>query len=441
MDFDNLENWWNEHQDEYIEDLRCFVAIPSIAIENKDGYPFGRPCYDALVYMKNLMTRYGLETSLIKDVFVKGSYNANADKSIAIACHSDVVPVDGEWERSPFELFIKDNHLVGRGATDNKGATIATLYALRYLKETGYVSIHDFTLLVGSAEEIGMQDVKIAFPDGNGASLTLVPDSGFPLSYGEKASLKAKIRIDLANSDILSIDGGQGTGVIDRAICSYYKDGAIHKAEAKGKARHSATPDGGECALLALLKSLDENLGLISESSDLKKVRDCFTDFYGTGLNLNIDDEEYGPLTLVITKAETEGRILTLTLNSRFKSDLDPKIVFRHIKDIFKDSELVSSSNGYKTELDEKLMALNDISNRIYGSDRVPYIMAGGTYARLMRPAVAFGMGSPFGNRKPPFPEGEGRAHQRNESVDIERMKKGFIIYVESLKYLDGVVD
>ncbi len=440
MDLDNLNAWWDEHQNEYIEDLKGFVAIPSIAIENKDGYPFGRPCYDALIYMKQLMEKYGLDSSMIKDVFVKGSYNPNADKSIAIACHSDVVPVDGEWERSPFELFLKDNHLVGRGSTDNKGATIASLYALRYLKQIGYESKNDFTLLVGSAEEIGMPDVKLAFPDGNGAALTLVPDSGFPLSYGEKASLKAKIRIDLEDSDIISIDGGQGTGVIDKAICTYKKDGATITIAAHGKARHSATPDGGECALIALLNMLEER-GLVPDGSELKKVRESFVDFYGSDLDLKIDDEEYGPLTLVITKAETSGRILTLTLNSRFKASIKPEYVFYYIKKVFKNAELVSSSGGYKTELDEKLLAINAISNRIYASDRAPYIMAGGTYARLMSPAVAFGMGSPLGNRRPPFPEGEGRAHQRNESVDIERMKKGFIIYVESLEYLDGVLD
>ena len=440
MDLDNLESWWNEHQDEYIEDLRGFVEIPSIAIEGKDGYPFGRPCYDALIYIQRLMRRYGLDAALIKDVFAKGSYNKDAEKAIAIACHSDVVPVDGEWERSPFELFLKDNHLVGRGTTDNKGATIAALYALRYLREMGYESKHDLELLVGSAEEIGMPDVRLAFPNGTGAIFTLVPDSGFPLSYGEKASLKAKIRIDLRNSSIISIEGGQGTGVIDKAVCSYYKDSAICTLEASGKAKHSATPDGGECAFLALLKSLDE-MGLIPDDSELKRVRESFIDFYGTGLDLNAADDEFGPLTLVITKAETKDGFLILTLNSRFKASLMAEYVFGHIRKAFKDTKLISSTSGFKTELDDNMLAINAISNRVYGADRAPYIMAGGTYARLMSPAVAFGMGSPLGNRKPPFPEGEGRAHQRNESVDIERMKKGFIIYVESLKYLDGVLD
>ena len=88
-------------------------------------------------------------------------------------------------------------------------------------------------------------------------------------------------------------------------------------------------------------------------------------------------------------------------------------------------------------EPDALIMGLNDIANRAYGSSKPPYVMAGGTYARVMQKAVAFGMGSPLGNAMPPFPAGQGRAHQRNESVQIERMKKGFLIYAEALQYLD----
>ena len=53
---------------------------------------------------------------------------------------------------------------------------------------------------------------------------------------------------------------------------------------------------------------------------------------------------------------------------------------------------------------------------------------------------IAYGMGSPLGNATPPFPQGQGRAHQRNESVHIERMKNGFLIYTEALEYLDGEI-
>ena len=98
---------------------------------------------------------------------------------------------------------------------------------------------------------------------------------------------------------------------------------------------------------------------------------------------------------------------------------------------------IVSSSEGYRVEPDSLILGLNDIANEVYGTAKPPYVMAGGTYARLMQKAVAFGMGSPNGNAIPPFPPGQGRAHQRNESVEIERMRKGFLIYVRALRYLD----
>ncbi len=449
MGFDETEKWWNDHFREYVEDLKGFVEIPSIAKKDEDGYPFGRPCHDMLLYISSLMERYGLDVSIINDVFAKGSYNKSAKKTIAIACHGDVVPVGEGWERSPFELFEKEDHLVGRGTTDNKGATIAVLYALRFLKECGYKSRHDFALLVGSAEEIGMHDVPIAFPNGNGAMLTLVPDSGFPLSYGEKASLKVSTRIPLVGNTIKSITAGLGTGVIDRAECVYNGTASAFASDgieidgniivSKGKARHSATPEGGECAFSKLLKYLDKS-SLLNGESSLKRLIDFFPDFYGTGLGVDFEDEESGRLSAVITKVETKGHELFVTINFRFPSFLKPEELFEKVKEKLPLSELSSSSSGYKTELTKELLAINEISNRIYSADRKPYIMAGGTYARVMQPAVAFGMGSPLGNKKPPFEEGEGRAHQRNESVDIDRMKKGFMIYSEALRYLDGVL-
>ena len=114
-----------------------------------------------------------------------------------------------------------------------------------------------------------------------------------------------------------------------------------------------------------------------------------------------------------------------------------PLDVFGIVQKTFSNARLLGSTDGYKIELTSDIMALNEIADSVYGSDRKPYIMAGGTYAREMQPAVAFGMGSPLGNATPPFPQGQGRAHQRNESVQIERMRNGFIIYVRSLVYLD----
>lgn len=435
--------WWDNHIYEYINDLSGYIAFPSIAEEGKDGLPFGRPCLDMLQYMKDLMTRYGLNSKLICDVFASGTVKGERE-TIAIACHGDVVPVDDKWDKDPFTLYQKEDHLVGRGTTDNKGAGIAVLYAIRYLLESGYKFSHSINLLIGSAEEIGMKDVDIAFPNGNNAILTLVPDSGFPVVYGEKSSLKAEIKIPKKNNKIIRLFGGSGVGVIDEATVILNETKKLDQSEevliegnkitAFGMARHSATPDEGVCALNKLLRFLDKN-NIIKD--DLKQILSCFVDFHGSGFNLAYNDKEEGSLTLVITKCETVENNYIFTINSRFPSSVDVNTIVNKIKAIFPNINIISTSKGFKTELNTTLYKLNNIANSVYNSKREPYVMAGGTYAHSFKPAIAYGMGSPNGNVAPPFPQGEGRAHQRNESVQISRMKNGFIIYCEALKILD----
>lgn len=51
--------------------------------------------------------------------------------------HSDVVPAGTGWERPPFEPYIRDGRLFGRGSTDMKGGLAAVLIALQALKAAG----------------------------------------------------------------------------------------------------------------------------------------------------------------------------------------------------------------------------------------------------------------------------------------------------------------
>lgn len=430
---DNAFEWWNEHLDEYIETLRNYVSFKSIAIPGKDGLPFGRDNLDMLHFMRNEMAGLGMSTRLINDVFAEGKIAGSVGRqSIAVACHGDVVPADGEWERDPFELYQKGDHLVGRGSTDNKGAGIAVLFAFRYLLESGWKPENDFLLRIGSAEEIGMSDVELAFKGEKMPALTLVPDSGFPVAYGEKSSIKAEIILPITSDAILSIEGGGSASVIDHAV-AVLKEG---ESESFGKGRHPATPEGGEDAVLSLMNRL-RDMGIEDDAVD--SYISLFPDFYGTGLGIAASDEESGRLTAVVTHVHTEGKSIICTLSIRLPLCVDIDDVLLKLATI-PGVRVLSSNRGYRVEPDALIMGLNDIANRVYGTDKPPYVMAGGTYARLMQRAVAFGMGSPSGNVAPPFPAGQGRAHQRNESVHIERMKNGFLIYVEALRYLDRTI-
>ncbi len=445
---EDLDLFWNEHESEYIKDLSDYISFHSVAkpTGNPDA-PFGEENKRMLGFASSLFKRYGLDSCVIGNAFTEGLLKGlNGDKTIAIACHGDVVPAEGEWDKDPFKLYRKEDHLVGRGTTDNKGAMIAVLYALRYLKKNNIKLRNNIKILVGSAEEIGMDDYPIAYPEGTGNDLTLVPDSGFPLCYGEKSSLR--ISLDCKVKNIISINGGSGVGVIDRAEAKLQSvddlqdtddiiiDRSNNTVTAIGKGRHAATPEGGEDALIKLLKYLDDNKKLEDED-DLRLIMKSFPDFYGTGLGLDTEDQESGRLTMVLTKAETEDNHVRFTVSSRLPFSLDPAEVGKEVQKKLPFSRIEKSSYGFHREVTPLLERINSIANEEYGTAMQPYIMAGGTYARVMPNAYPFGMGSPGGNKMPPFPQGQGRAHQRNESVHLERMRKGFKIYVKSLMEID----
>ncbi len=443
------EKWWEDHFDEYFKVLSDYVSIKSIAIPSADiDKPFGAECRRMLDHMHRVMQDYGLDARIYNSVFAEGRIKGSGknSKTVAVVCHGDVVPAENGWEKDPFTLYRKDDHLVGRGTTDNKGAAVAVLFSLRCLLENGWRPKNDFVLRIGCAEEIGMKDVPLAY-DMPPADFTLVPDSGFPIAFGEKGSVKASFSLDWDSE--ITIEGGNGTSVIGLAYAKncaaasfVFPDGIRLEngvLSAKGIQRHPAMPEGGKDASVMLLEYLlSENL--VTDPSSRKSANTVcrlFSTFYGEGLGLACSDEMSGPLTAVLTSIKAENGKLKGTLSIRFPVSCDASHIEDKLKKVLSSCHIDSFSSGYMRPMSPQLEKLNEISCRMYGCSKPAYIMAGGTYARMFPGAVAYGMGSPLGNIAPPFPKGEGRAHQKNESVHIERMKKGFLIYAEALAWLD----
>ena len=447
------DTWWKDHLDEYIKILEGYVSFKSIAVPSPDpDMPFGIECYRMLEYMKDVMSSYGMDSRIHDSVVADGMIHGTASegrKKIAIICHGDVVAADGEWDRDPFSLYRKDDHLVGRGTTDNKGAAIAVLFAMRCLQDRGWAPRNDFILRIGSAEEIGMKDIPLAKSMPK-ADFTLVPDSGFPVAYGEKGSIKVEFSFPWKSP--VCIAGGNGTAVIDRAFAYgdniddfqpdmvgsiFYQEGRIVSV---GIGRHPATPEGGKDAVVRLLRFLLYR-NVVQDKDDRRTIADIvklFGTFYGEGLEIGCSDQASGRLTAVLTRIETEESCIRCLINIRTPISADVDQMIYDLERRFPNCKVLASSKGFFHEIDDLVEGLNDIACKEYGVEKDPYIMAGGTYARMFDNAVAFGMGSPFGNVQPPFPVGQGRAHQRNESVHIERMRKGFLIYMKALEYLDA---
>lgn len=60
---------------------------------------------------------------------------------MGILGHIDVVP-EGDlsgWKFDPYEGVIEDGKIYGRGTDDDKGATLAAYFAMKALKDSGFV--------------------------------------------------------------------------------------------------------------------------------------------------------------------------------------------------------------------------------------------------------------------------------------------------------------
>lgn len=72
--------------------------------------------------------------------------------TLLVACHLDVVPAGDDWKRNPFEAWVENGRIYGRGASDNKGQMASLMAVAKFLKENEDALKGRF-LLAGVADE------------------------------------------------------------------------------------------------------------------------------------------------------------------------------------------------------------------------------------------------------------------------------------------------
>lgn len=108
---------------------------------------------------------------------------------VAVLGHLDVVPEGDGWSFDPFGGEIRDGKVFGRGAMDDKGPTIAALYALAALRDSGLPIRRRIRLLFGTNEETGSNDMKYYRSHGGEIPVMgFTPDGEYPVINGEKGS-------------------------------------------------------------------------------------------------------------------------------------------------------------------------------------------------------------------------------------------------------------
>ena len=72
--------------------------------------------------------------------------------TLLVACHLDVVPAGDDWKRNPFEAWIENGRIYGRGSCDNKGQMASMMAVAKFLKENESTLKGQF-ILAGVADE------------------------------------------------------------------------------------------------------------------------------------------------------------------------------------------------------------------------------------------------------------------------------------------------
>lgn len=460
-----LEMWWKDHFDEFLDDFRRIISIPSVSVEDKGNAecPYGQPCVDVLHAVGDIARRFGFEYRIDSNQYGLLIWPGRSDKTIGLFSHMDVVPTGPGWTYPPFELTALDDILIGRGTGDNKGPALAVIYALRYLKETGYQPEHTITQFFGVNEECGMEDIKFYAKRNPMPEFSLIPDSSFPVCYGEKGILEIDAdrqlgkdtaiiswKSGVASNSVpalaeaeLRIDAGKLSAAIrDERVTVTEGGNGTSRVEAHGIAAHAAFPEGSESAQNILASALLSSK-LFPESDNIlfQDILSLFSDYNGKGIGVPYEDDISGKLTHVGGFSSVSDGVFHQNINIRYTITAVYDRMIASITDTLKGHGFsIEAAEGSLPMYVERSLPIIDkltsIANEALGMDLKPYVMGGGTYARQLRNAVGFGPGIP-GDSDHFGPE-RGRGHQPDEYISRRKLSIAFSVYVSSIPEVDG---
>ena len=451
------------NKDALIRDIGRLVAINSVKGEPTPGAPFGENVHRVEMEALKIAEELGFEEIRDCEGYIGYAHFGPKDKFIGIIGHMDVVPVTDGWFRDPFEMFEKDGYLVGRGTGDDKGPTLAAMYACKYLIENKIPLRYGIRALIGCDEECGMNDLPHYLENYPAPIFAFTPDAGFPVGNGEKGIFEADL-VSLPVADkIVDLWGGIASNVVPDTCMVTLKcvsadalraaagdndrytvteaDGLV-TVTAQGVAAHAGMPFDAVNAngLIAdLLLKADVLDG--AEKHAIEFLAKVTENVYGTFEGIDGEDGLFAPTTLIcgMVRRQEDGSFL-VNVNSRYNTSVKPEEVEERVAVTAKawDYSVSDMSNSGPFYLDPEHPAVKlmcQIFNEVTGEEGKPFVMSGGTYARHMENTVSFGCEMP--NEE--APDWVGSAHMTNEGISIDTLLKAFEIYIETLVRLQNV--
>ncbi|KQL32562.1 dipeptidase PepV [Psychrobacillus sp. FJAT-21963] len=460
-------NWLElaeQKRTEMIEELQKLIQIPSVLDEKAatEEMPFGPKPLEALNHMLSEGKNEGLVTKNI-DNMAGHIEMGDGEETLGILCHVDVVPVGEGWTYPPFEGVVADDKIYGRGAIDDKGPTIAAWMAMKLVKESGIPLHKKVRLIIGTDEESGFRCVERYFEKEPMPEIGFAPDADFPIINAEKgiANLIFTQTGSTETETIQFFQAGKRTNMVpDEAFALIFgglhsikqkfsefstehgfngevtQEGPMVKVLVRGKSAHAMEPDEGVNAAILLAKFL--------QVVPLTPHSKAFVDFLvigfgddsrGHALSLNFSDDVSGDTTLnpgVIHYAPAQGSCTQVSMRYSVTYPFEEKLSTcrETLQNLGITLDLGSNSKPHYVDKEDILIkSLQKVYERQTGEEAKLLSIGGGTYARVLKNGVAFGM---------LFPGRKDVAHQVDEYVDIEDLVKATAIYADAIVELAG---
>lgn len=425
------------------EAIKELIRIPSV-IEDADGkFPFGQSVDDALRKTLEIAGRLGFQTKYGDQGYYGYAEIGQGQELVAVLGHLDVVPAGARdtWDTDPFDPVERDGKIYGRGTQDDKGPTLATLFAAKALLDAGVTFNKRLRFIFCTDEETLWRGVKRYLEREERPSSGFTPDSTFPLIYAEKGLLQ--FYLEGSNLSDLSVKGGNAFNSVPDAIV--YAGEKQEELAAKlgeldydyeridagikvvGKAAHASVPETGTNAIARLCIAL-QAIGL--ESKVIRfAAQQIGEDPFATPIFGQCTDQPSGQLKFNVGKIDI-GQMEQLAVDIRIPVTVPKKEIVDRLSAVAGEYGLAYREYDWTAPmylpLDHPLIkTLLTAYLEVTGdTESEPESSGGATFARSFENCVAFG---------PILPGRPTMAHQPNEYVVLEDLYVAMQVYAYAL--------